>query len=276
MLFFTYQHIRTVSIRHNFIKGNRLAQKYYVVWKGRETGIFTTWAQCKAQVDKFAGARYKSFPSLPEAEAAFGSKASIQSVAVKSTKKASESKKTPLSQQQIMDMLFDIKIFTDGASVPNPGEAGAGIAVYENNKVSELWYGIYQAVGTNNTAELNGLNQAFILAKEKIAKGHSVAIYCDSTYAIQSITQWAEGWSKKGWKKASGEIKNLDIIKPMYALYCDIADNVKIYHVNGHVGIEGNELADRMSIVAIESKDASLTLYRESNDIAKILALRAG
>ena len=41
-----------------------LATKYYVVWKGRETGIFTTWAQCQAQVDKFAGARFKSFPTL--------------------------------------------------------------------------------------------------------------------------------------------------------------------------------------------------------------------
>ncbi|WP_122034700.1 ribonuclease H family protein [Aliivibrio sp. EL58] len=253
-----------------------MAQKYYVVWEGRETGIFTTWAQCKAQVDKFAGARYKSFPSLVEAESAFGHKSSIQSSAAKTAKAPSKSKKTPLTQQQITDMLFDIKIFTDGASVPNPGEAGAGIAIYENNKISELWYGIYQAVGTNNTAELNGLHQAFILAKEKMAKGHSVAIYCDSTYAIQSITQWAAGWSKKGWTKVSGEIKNLDIIKPMYALYQEIANKVEIYHVNGHVGIEGNELADRMSIVAIESKDESLTLYRETTDIAKILALRAG
>lgn len=261
---------------HILSKGNRLAQKYYVVWEGREKGIFTTWAQCKAQVDKFAGARYKSFPSLVEAESAFGHKSSIQSSAAKTAKAPSKSKKTPLTQKQITDMLFDIKIFTDGASVPNPGEAGAGIAIYENNKISELWYGIYQAVGTNNTAELNGLHQAFILAKEKMAKGHSVAIYCDSTYAIQSITQWAEGWSKKGWTKAGGEIKNLDIIKPMYALYQEIASKVEIYHVNGHVGIEGNELADRMSIVAIESKDASLTLYRETTDIAKILALRAG
>ncbi|MGF1907850.1 ribonuclease H family protein [Vibrio kasasachensis] len=253
-----------------------MAQKYYVVWNGRETGIFTTWAQCKAQVDKFAGAKYKSFPSLPEAELAFGKKTSNQSSVVTAAKKPSKSKKIPLSQEQITDMLFDIKIFTDGASVPNPGEAGAGLAVYKNNRISELWYGIYQAVGTNNTAELNGLNQAFILAKEKIAKGYSVAIFCDSTYAIQCITQWAEGWSKKGWTKASGEIKNLDIIKPMYALYQEIAGKIDIFHVNGHVGIEGNELADRMSIVAIESKDEALTLYRETNDIEKILALRAG
>lgn len=253
-----------------------MAQKYYVVWKGRETGIFTTWAQCKAQVDKFAGAQYKSFPLLSEAESAFGHKISTHSSVAKTPNKSTESKKTPLSQVQITEMLFDVKIFTDGASVPNPGEAGAGIAVYENNKLTELWYGIYQTLGTNNTAELNALNQSFILATEKIKKGYSVAIYCDSTYAIQSITKWAEGWSKKGWTKTSGEIRNLDIIKPMYSLYQTIADKINIYHVNGHVGIEGNELADRMSMLAIESKSEALSLYRETYDIAKILTLRAG
>jgi len=253
-----------------------LAKKYYVVWKGRETGIFTTWLKCKDQVDKFAGAKFKSFPTLGKAEEAFGKKSGNKSPKANTINKSSKPKTIPLSQKQITDMSFDIKIFTDGACEPNPGEAGAGLAVYENNKLSELWYGIYQALGTNNTAELNGLNQALILAKDKITQGYSVAIYCDSTYAIQSITKWAHGWSKKGWSKKGGEIKNLDIIKAMYALYQDITHKVVIHHVNGHVGIEGNELADRMSLVAIESQDEHLNLYRETDDIAEILALREG
>ena len=123
-----------------------------------------------------------------------------------------------------------------------------------NNELTELWYGLYQQVGTNNTAELHGLKQAFILAKEKLKAGLSVAIYCDSKYSIDCITKWATGWEKKGWTKSGGEIKNLDIIKPAYALYQELASQITIYHVNGHVGIEGNELADRMSIVAIASK----------------------
>jgi ribonuclease HI len=45
-------------------------QKYYVVWKGRKKGIFTSWAECDAQVRGFVGARYKSFGSRSEAEAA--------------------------------------------------------------------------------------------------------------------------------------------------------------------------------------------------------------
>jgi ribonuclease HI len=246
------------------------------VWEGRQTGIFTTWTECKAQVHAFAGAKYKSFPTLGEAEEAFGSKASDKPSKAKSINKPSKSKATPLSQEQITEMPFDIKIFTDGACEPNPGEAGVGLAVYENNKLSELWYGIYQASGTNNTAELNGLNQALMLAKDKVDEGNSIAIFCDSTYAIQSVTTWASGWAKSNWSRKGGEIKNLDIIKPMYTLYQDISDKLEIHHVRGHAGIEGNELADRMSLVAIETQDEHLSLYRETDDIAKILALRRG
>ncbi|KII75637.1 ribonuclease H family protein [Vibrio renipiscarius] len=260
-----------------------MATKYYVVWKGREPGIFTTWAQCQAQVDKFAGARFKSYPTLAEAEAAFGGKSNIsassspakgaKSAASKWTKKP---KAAALSQQQIIEMAFDIKIFTDGACEPNPGEAGTGLALYHNNQLSELWYGLYQAMGTNNTAELNGLHQAFLIAQEKSAQGLSVAIYCDSMYSIQCITQWASGWEKKGWVRAGGEIKNLELIQQMYALYQQIKSKITIHHVNGHVGIEGNELADRMSIIAIESQETSLSLYRESSNIEEILASRRG
>lgn len=261
-----------------------MAKKYYVVWKGRTPGIFTTWNECKAQVDGFAGARYKSFPTLGEAESAFGGKSSSapkpgsKSAFAKpsSAGKAAKAKVPPLTQQQITDMSFDIKIFTDGGCEPNPGEAGTGLAVYQNNQLAELWYGLYQPMGTNNTAELHGLKQAFMLAKEKLNAGQSVAIYSDSKYSIDCITKWATGWEKKGWTKSGGEIKNLDIIKPAYALYQELASKITIYHVNGHVGIEGNELADRMSIVAIASKEQDLSRYSETSDISEILALRAG
>jgi len=48
-------------------------QKYYVVWKGHKTGIFTSWAECEKQVKGFVGAEYKAFGTLKEAEAAFKS-----------------------------------------------------------------------------------------------------------------------------------------------------------------------------------------------------------
>ena len=44
--------------------------KFYVVWKGRQTGIFSTWESCKEQVDGLTDAQYKSFESREEAEKA--------------------------------------------------------------------------------------------------------------------------------------------------------------------------------------------------------------
>jgi ribonuclease HI len=49
-------------------------QKFYVVWKGRTPGIFTSWAECEQQVKGFVGAEFKAFESRQEAEAAFQSK----------------------------------------------------------------------------------------------------------------------------------------------------------------------------------------------------------
>jgi ribonuclease HI len=47
--------------------------KYYVVWKGRKPGIFTSWPETEQQIKGFAGAQYKSFGSLHEAETAYRS-----------------------------------------------------------------------------------------------------------------------------------------------------------------------------------------------------------
>ena len=256
-----------------------MAKKFYVVWQGRETGIFTDWDTCKKQVDAFAGAKYKSFKTRQEADAAFkGNGASSGSKPSGSLAKKKASNKTvkTYTADQIAAMPLDTKIFTDGGCEPNPGKAGSGVAVYRNNAVDELWYGLYDPNGTNNTAELNGLHQALIMAKSEAAKGKSVGIFCDSKYSIQSVTQWAVNWQKKGWKKASGEIKNLELIKEMFALHQQIKDKIQVLHVNGHVGVEGNELADRMSIMAIAARDTDFTLYDGELDIEGLLAMRAG
>ena len=42
--------------------------KYYVVWNGLETGVFTTWEECSRQIKGVQGALYKSFKTMEEAE----------------------------------------------------------------------------------------------------------------------------------------------------------------------------------------------------------------
>src|SRR5512135_2536111 len=106
-----------------------MAQKFYVVWSGRQTGVFTDWATAQQAVDKYAGARFKSFPTRAEAEQAFG-RVGYASIPPKTARRQNartpdiESSAAQLSHQ------FDVSIYCDGACEPNPGNAGSGIVVY--------------------------------------------------------------------------------------------------------------------------------------------------
>ena len=48
-----------------------MAEKFYVVWAGRQTGIFTDWATAQRAVNGYSGASFKSFSTRAEAEKAF-------------------------------------------------------------------------------------------------------------------------------------------------------------------------------------------------------------
>ena len=49
----------------------RERKRFYVVWKGRKTGIFSSWEAAKKQVEGFPNARYKGFARREEAERAW-------------------------------------------------------------------------------------------------------------------------------------------------------------------------------------------------------------
>ena len=170
----------------------------------------------------------------------------------------------------------DVTIYCDGGCTPNPGKAGSGVAVYRNNKLSELWYGLYEEMGTNNTAELGALYESLLLAQIEAEKGNTVEIKCDSMYSINCIKTWAISWEKKGWTKKGGEIKNLEIIKLAYHLYNSIKKDVTLSHIKAHAGFEGNELADRMTMYAIQEKSESFVKYDKEINIVDILKMRAG
>lgn len=248
-----------------------MAQKFYVVWAGRQTGVFTDWPTTHRQVDRFAGARYKSFATRAEAEQAFAGGAPRSAIVRRAANKASG--QAPV---QADSSPFDLQIYCDGACDPNPGRAGSGLAVYRNGKLAQLWYGLYNPAGTNNTAELNALHRALVMAEAAIASSFTVQILCDSTYAINCISKWAAGWEKKGWRKAGGEIKNLEIIQTAHAVYSRIHSKLHLTHVSAHVGTQGNELADRMAMFAVESGNEALSEYGGKIDIPTILRMRAG
>lgn len=255
-----------------------MAKKFYVIWAGRTPGIYTDWPTAQKQITKFSGAQYKSFSSMAEAQAAFSLGSTTDSASA--SKGKSSTGKSPKSNLSAPPIKTDIVIYCDGGCDPNPGKAGSGVAVYKHDQLIQLWYGIYNPNGTNNSAELNALYFSLQLAQKAIKQGLSAQILCDSMYSIQCIRDWAQGWERNGWKKKTGDIKNLDIIKQAYALYNEIKSEVLLSHVKAHAGTEGNELADRMTMVAVDRRDPDWVQYNKSDNgdfnIAALLKMRAG
>jgi ribonuclease HI len=248
-----------------------LTKKFYVVWAGRETGVFTDWAIAHRHVNAFPGARFKSFPSRTEADQAFRSGAPASA-----GRRPAPATAGPSARREPAGAAVGLQIYCDGACDPNPGRAGSGLAVYRDGTLEQLWYGLYSPNGTNNTAELNALHHALLMAETAILAGQTAQILCDSTYAINCISKWAAGWRQKGWRKSGGEIKNLGLIQAAHAVYVRIESQLQLIHVSAHVGTQGNELADRMAMFAVESGREDLHPYGEKLDIAALLRMRRG
>lgn len=256
--------------------------KYYVVWVGRQTGIFTDWETVQPLVKGYP-AQYKSYATSALAESAYSSPpgwvkipaiGSIDHVPAKSTSKKVKTrpkikiKDFPLAPQ------FDVHIFSDGGCEPNPGDSGSGVAVYKDQVLSELWYGGYDPMGTNNTAELKALQQALIIAEEKLNQSLKVQVLSDSQYSVKAMNLWASGWQRKNWRKADGEeIKNKALVMEMYELFSRIREHIELTHVKGHSGVEGNELADRLSLMAMRQKSVSFLKYDGVESKEELLAL---
>ena len=123
-------------------------------------------------------------------------------------------------------------IFTDGSASPNPGPGG--FAVIENGKPIALGA---ENPSTNIRMEGLALKKAF-----EILDGEEAEILTDSEFWVNVLVKWAPAWERNGWKKKNGEIKNLDIVKPLFELYKN--SNVELKWLKGHAGHEFNEMAD--------------------------------
>ncbi len=125
--------------------------------------------------------------------------------------------------------------YTDGSASPNPGPGG--FSVVSDGKPVVLG-------GEPSGAETTNIRmEGFaILSALKHAGSEPCQIYTDSEFWINVITKWSLGWEAAGWKKKGGEIKNLDIVQEVCPLYR--ASQAELVWVRGHVGDEGNELAD--------------------------------
>jgi len=179
-------------------------QKYYVVWKGRKPGIYTTWAECETQVKGFRGAEYKSFQNREMAETAFGSAY------------ADYEGKAGTSQQWLFAPIKPIlpSVCVDAACSSSPGP------VEYQGVLTETGERIFHAGpfpdGTNNVGEF----LAIILAMDwLITKKLNYPIYSDSVSAM--------AWVKAG--KCNTKLKRTSSNKLLFNFIARAEEALKTY-----------------------------------------------
>ena len=154
-------------------------KKFYVVWNGRKTGVFTSWNVCKRQIDGFEGAHYKSFASLDEAEIA--AKGKYDDYKGKNTKTATLSSK----EKEKFGKPILKSISVDAACAGNPGKMEYR-GVFTHNKKQIFIKGPFKK-GTNNIGEFLALVHGIALLKSK--NKEDIPIYSDSKIAMSWIKQ---------------------------------------------------------------------------------------
>jgi ribonuclease HI len=137
-------------------------------------------------------------------------------------------------------------IYTDGACRGNPGPGGWGVILNYNGMIKEI-HGAEQHT-TNNRMEL----MAAIQALESLTKPCLVQINSDSSYVLKGITDWMPNWKQRGWKTAAKTpVKNEDLWRRL-----DVAiakHRIEWKWVKGHSGDTGNDRADALANLAIDS-----------------------
>jgi len=138
-----------------------------------------------------------------------------------------------------------VEAFTDGACRGNPGPGGWGAILRFNGHEKELCGG--EPETTNNRMEM----VAAIRALEALREPCSVAVYTDSVYLKNGITQWLPRWKSRGWRTANRKpVKNQDLWERLDALVGQ--HDVAWHWVKGHAGHDENERADALANKGIE------------------------
>ncbi len=132
-------------------------------------------------------------------------------------------------------------VFTDGACSGNPGPGGWGAVWVEDDEIVAESKG-HAPQTTNNRMEL----QALIAAYEMLPLDAAVTLYSDSNLCVQTINQWAAGWKRKGWKRKTGPVKNLELVKKVYELSLR-RPKARLVWIKAHDGSRWNEYADSLA-----------------------------
>ena len=154
--------------------------KFYVVWKGRNPGVYDRWEDCKKEIEGFAGALYKGFPDKASAEAALARGFTGFDKKEHPQIDLSQAKEQPVSPA----------IAVDAACAGNPGKMEyQGVFVDFGTQPAttvQLFKSPVFEHGTNNIGEFLAIVHALAWQKQKKV---SYPIYSDSVNAQLWIRQ---------------------------------------------------------------------------------------
>ena len=194
--------------------------KFYAVRKGKKTGIFSTWDECKEQVTGFKGAIYKSFKTLEEAEEFVkGNEEKIENV----------------------ETVDGVYAYIDGSFDRVQGIYGSGVVIVDGDKKYEFKHAGNRedyAQLHNVAGELEAAKYVMWYAVDK--KIPEITIF----YDYEGIESWVTG----EWKA------NLNYTKDYVEFARKASAKVKLnfIKVKAHTGVELNELVDSLAKEAIE------------------------
>ena len=194
--------------------------KIYAVKRGRQTGIFETWAECLEQVHGYGGAVFKGFTDRAAAESFL------------TADQEEEPIKKGLPYAYIDGSYSKTRAcYAWGGFIDNHG--AITILQGSNNAAGYMEY-------RNVTGEIRG---ALEVIRQCLKMGiPEINLY----YDYSGVEQWAAG----NWK-----CKN-ELSKFYYSYYRKYKDRLTVHfiHVDGHTGIEGNEIADYLAREAAGGK----------------------
>ena len=154
-----------------------MSQKYYVVWEGREPGVYDNWDDAWEQVDGFPGARYKSFAGRQAAIEAFRGSPGAEASFLRQLGRMG--RPAPVDYTTIPEVRLDA-LAVDGACSRNPGPMEYRcVRVIDGAEVFRM--GPLDG-GTNNIGEYLALIHAAALLAQR--GDTSTPIYTDSVTAL--------------------------------------------------------------------------------------------
>lgn len=143
-----------------------------------------------------------------------------------------------------------VEIFSDGACSGNPGPGGWGTLLRWDGHLKEL--SGYAPQTTNNRMELTGA----IAGLAALKRSCRVHLTTDSEYVKKGITEWIDGWVKRGWKNSQKkDVANRDLWEELLAQ--TRRHQVEWHWVRGHAGHPENERCDELARAAIAAGRAT-------------------